>query len=624
MQGRLNRLVGIALVACMLAACVTPTGPQTGYPNQERQLAQAEKLSKAGDHVGAGRAYQNLAEQSAGELRDRFNLRAAREFLNGGDLQQAQKLVSSVSENVPSTDFALRATVLADLALHSGRADRALAELDRVALPLPRELAPDLLQLRTQALFALGRPVLAINTALEREKFLATPQEMAQNHRMIWQGVQQSAAARVDLRPPPGASPLVSGWLELGRVALAAGRNPFTANAAVRDWRARYPTHPANELLSSEVLPQLGQNLAYPPQIALLLPLSGKQQQAGAAVRDGFIAALLQQDASTRPLLNVYDTAQAGAIAAYRRATSEGAQFIVGPLLKEDVASIAQLPDAAVPTLALNELPDNVAAPSSLFQFGLAPEDEARQVADRIANEGRRSGIALLPNNEWGKRLFRAFEAELKARGGSLAGLRFYDPAARDYSQPITDVLLIGESRARANQLNGTLGIRLEFEPRRRSDVEFVFVAAQPVQGRSLKPALKFHLSGEDLPVYATSDIYEPDAASNSDLDGVIFPDMPSIISPDEISTELRASLLKYWPTRARGRTRLYAFGFDAYRLVPMLRTSSRSTGTIDGMTGRLTVSNNGKIERTLEWARVVNGQAQPLGGPQPTAMIER
>jgi len=164
--------------------------------------------------------------------------------------------------------------------------------------------------------------------------------------------------------------------------------------------------------------------------------------------------------------------------------------------------------------------------------------------------------------------------------------------------------------------------VRLEFEPRRRSDVEFVFVAALPVQGRSLKPALKFHLSGEDLPVYATSEIYEPDAASNTDLDGVIFPDMPSIISPDEVSSELRASLLKYWPTRARGRARLYAFGFDAYRLVPMLRTASRSASAIDGMTGRLTVDNTGKVQRTLEWARVVNGQPQPVGGPQPTAML--
>ena len=98
-----------------------------------------------------------------------------------------------------------------------------------------------------------------------------------------------------------------------------------------------------------------------------------------------------------------------------------------------------------------------------------------------------------------------------------------------------------------------------------------MFVGAQPVQGRSLRPALRFHLA-EDLPVYATSDIFEPDAQANNDLEGVIFPDMPWVISPDAVSTQLRTALSKHWPVRARGRGRLYAFGFDAYRIVPLLK----------------------------------------------------
>ena len=168
--------------------------------------------------------------------------------------------------------------------------------------------------------------------------------------------------------------------------------------------------------------------------------------------------------------------------------------------------------------------------------------------------------------------------------------MRFYDPAARDYSDPITQLLLIDESRARANALSATLGTRLEFEPRRRGDAQFVFVGAQPVQGRSLRPALRFHLS-EDLPVYATSDIFEPDAQANNDLEGVIFPDMPWVISPDAVSTQLRTALSKHWPVRARGRGRLYAFGFDAYRLVPLLKAGKfGSAHAIPGMTGLLSI----------------------------------
>src|SRR5690606_9914060 len=118
------------------------------------------------------------------------------------------------------------------------------------------------------------------------------------------------------------------------------------------------PTHPANSLITQEVLPALGAELEYPGQIALLLPLSGRQQAAGIAVRDGFLAALLQQAANRRPVLKIYDTAELGAHTAYRRAIADGAQFVVGPLTKEDVAAIAESDATSVLTLALNQLPD--------------------------------------------------------------------------------------------------------------------------------------------------------------------------------------------------------------------------------------------------------------------------
>jgi len=231
-----------------------------------------------------------------------------------------------------------------------------------------------------------------------------------------------------------------------------------------------------------------------------------------------------------------------------------------------------------------------------------------------VMADGRTRGLVLLPNNEWGRRLFSAFDSELQTLGGTIAGMRFYDPTERDYSGPIRALLLIDESRARANALSAALGTRFEFEPRRRGDAQFVFIGAQPVQGRSLRPALRFHLA-DDLPVYATSDIFEPDAQANDDLEGVIFSDMPWVISPDAVSTELRTALTQHWPVRARGRGRLYAFGFDAYRLVPLLKAGRFGREhAVPGMTGLLSVDEKGRVHRELDWARVLNGKPTPLG----------
>jgi outer membrane PBP1 activator LpoA protein len=332
------------------------------------------------------------------------------------------------------------------------------------------------------------------------------------------------------------------------------------------------------------------------------------------------MAALLQQDPSRRPQVNIYDTVAMGASTAYRRAVTEGAQFVVGPLLKEDVAALGASSDVSVLTLALNLLPDGANPPSMLFQYALDPEDEARQVAHRVMADNRARGLALVPNNEWGQRVYRAFESELKSLGGSVAGVRYYDTSARDFSDPISRLLLIDESRARANALSSTLGQRFEFEPRRRGDAQFVFMGAYPAQGRSLRPTLRFFLS-DDLPVYATSDIFEPDTQANSDLDGVIFPDMPWVISPDAVSTELRTALSQYWPVRARGRGRLYAFGFDAYRIVPLLKAGKfGSANAIPGMTGLLSIDERGRVRRDLDWARVTEGKPVPIGATTTAA----
>ncbi|HEU4602812.1 MAG TPA: penicillin-binding protein activator [Steroidobacteraceae bacterium] len=608
------RTIAFAVVAAFAVGACTPTATQPERIPGDRQLAQADKLSREGNPEAAAQAYEALAIGAAGELRDRLWLRAAREYVRANQIDKATALLNQISASLPTIDQSLRAQVAAEIALRSQKPDRALAELDRIPQPIPRESLADVLSIRSRALFALNRPAAGIMAALDREQVLSSQDEKRANQRMIWEGLQRSAANNADFTVPAGASRTVAGWLDLARAALIAARNPFTAKQDLADWRSRYPNHPAQDLLTQTLLPELGVGLEFPSHVALVLPLSGRMQAAGMAVRDGFLAALLQQDPSRRPVLNVYDSDQEGAVTAYQRAVNEGAEFIVGPLLKEEVTAVAVSGAVTVPTLALNQLSDEISKPAFLYQYSLDPEEEARQVAQRIANDGHIRGLVLLPNNEWGQRVFRAFDDELKTLGGSIAAMRFYDPGERDFSGPVAKLLLVDESRARATALDAVLHTRLEFESRRRTDVEFVFIGAQPLQGRLVRPALQFHRAG-DLPVYSTSDIFEPAAQANSDLEGVMFPDMPWVISPDSVSTQLRDALTRYWPVRARGRGRLYAFGFDAYRLIPLLKAGQfGSEHAIPGMTGLLSIDDSGRVHRQLDWARVTDGRAEPIG----------
>lgn len=571
-------------------------------------LLRAQRESSAGQHGDAARTYEELARQNRGRLQDGLQLRAAAEWLEAGDLARAEAMLTEAGNTPASDDAALRARVAAELALRNRRPQDALAELDK-APQASGDAASRLLALRSRALFDLNQTPAAVTVALERENLLSTPEAVRENRRLIWEGLRRSSDGGA---LPDGAPPALAGWLALHGVALAADRNPSTARAAVDTWRSRFPNHPAEQFVAQDIVPSLGAGLAYPPQVALLLPLTGRQQAAGIAVRDGFMASLLQQDVASRPAVHVYDSAALGATGAYMRAVNDGAQFIVGPLIKEDVQAIADSGGVSLPTLALNYLPENALPPGLLYQFALDPEDEARQVARRALADGRTHGVALLPDNEWGQRVLRAFEAEFAAAGGSLVGRTFYDPAARDYSQPITRLLLIDQSRSRANALSTALGQRFEFEPRARSDVQFVFIGAQPLQGRSLRPALRFHLS-QDLPVYATSDVFEPDSNSNADLDGVIFPDMPWVISPDASANGLKAALSSWWPGRSRGRGRLYAFGYDAFNLIPVLRSAQPTATPLGGLTGRLLVDERGRVRRELNWAQVENGRPRPV-----------
>src|SRR5437879_1468513 len=352
------------------------------------------------------------------------------------------------------------------------------------------------------------------------------------------------------------------------------------------------------------------------PHIALLLPVTGRAAAAAISVRDGFLTAYYQTRPQERPRVRVYDTGTQSVADALTLATRQGADFIVGPLTREEVAAAAEFPAQHAPLLALNFLPAERPAPPQFYQYALSPEDEARVAARRILEDQHRRGVALVPAGGWGERVLAAFRQELLSGGGELLATATIDASRTDYSGPITELLGLSDSTARFKRLEAAIGTKLQFEPRRRGDVEFIFAPAQPSTERLLRPQLRFHYAG-DVPTYATSDAFEPDPRANQDLEGLMFPDMPWMLGSD-LADAVRAATRDAWPSGGPRRGRLFAFGFDAYRLAQALRRPGAGSSVgIDGLTGHLSLDAERRVRREIGWAQLHNGELRllPAGG---------
>ena len=285
--------------------------------------------------------------------------------------------------------------------------------------------------------------------------------------------------------------------------------------------------------------------------------------------------------------------------------------------MRQNVTELANDILVPVPVLTLNYLADNTLAPPGLYQFSLAPEDEAAAVAQRAILDGHTRALALVPSNTLGRRLFASFASAFEALGGTVLDSRSYTTENPDYSNTIEDLMALSGSVKRYQRLRANIGGPLQFDPRRRQDAEFIFLAADAPSGRLIKSQLKFHYSG-DLPVYSTSSIYAMDGRSDSDLNGVMFADAPWLIDPQPWISELPKLYAEHWPQHRR-LGRLHAMGYDAYHLVGLLFSSDgHSMREYDGATGHLYLDNDGRVHRYMAWAQFLRGVPTPLREPEP------
>lgn len=385
-------------------------------------------------------------------------------------------------------------------------------------------------------------------------------------------------------------------WLTLS-ASYRQGRPSLTI------WLQQHPDHPAARELPGALATWL--RATSPNRVAAILPLSGSLKSAGNAVLDGMIAEIYKRYpvADNRPSLIVIDSNLSNSIgAAYREAEDQGANIVLGPLTKANVQRLGATTPKKTPVIALNRpevlLPDEVLSWSAL---SLAPEDEARQLAQIAYGQGLRRAIVITPRSDWGQRMAGALRGRWRGLGGQITTeLVLQDESP--LSQQISETVGSAQAEARVKAFEDAFTQPIEARPRRREDYDVIFLLTpSPAEARAIRPLLVFHYSGE-VPIYAPSTVYAGDNPSqNRDLNNVRFLETPAML---RVGNDLRFR-------------RLNALGADAVRMLEHYEQALETRAPLfAGETGLLQRSGSGDIIRELDLVVFADDNVQRISLP--------
>ncbi len=611
----LNTLIRLFLLtaAVSLTACQTISDSNESTTDIQAEVINvapqpAEILESQGDYRAAANQWLMLANKTSElktEQRDDYRLRAVSALLQIPDTKQAIQILNSVSQqNTPRWQISS-----AQLQLALNKPTDTLNILFNLPTQgLNKNLLKQRLQLQADAYRRLGNYFEAVQQRVALDALLDDALSQDSNHSELWADLNQLSVAALSSIHAVTTPGHYRDWLELAILSKQAKQIGGTVQ--LDEWQRKHPLHPAVSRFLTTLKNIEQSTTATPTQIALLLPLQGRIAEPARAIRDGFLAAYYRNNTSqSNTSIKLYDANASNIETVYQQAITDGADFVVGPLEKDAVKQLNQKSNFTVPTLMLNASDENNVAHSRLYQFALLPEDEARQVAERIWLEGHSKGIIIYPESNWGERVGKAFQQHWQHLGGQLVDIQAYSLTSRDYAKPVREVLNIDDSKKRFQKLKRIIGGKLEFEARRRQDIDFIFLAAFPEQARQIRPQLKFY-DASTVPVYATSHVYtgNVDRQRDRDMNGIIFSDMPWTINNPQII--LKTTLSKLWQTRTEKLARFYAFGFDAYNVIPNLQRLQRYPfERYNGLTGSLRLDENLHIIRQLSWAKFRAGK---------------
>jgi outer membrane PBP1 activator LpoA protein len=421
----------------------------------------------------------------------------------------------------------------------------------------------------------------------------------------FWDGQPLTVWARVQQVPlntlaanQSNANPIAAGWVRLAVISKRYSTDTPELTRELTTWRSLYANHPGNQIFPADAtLTSLG-SASPPKNIALLLPLQGKFAALGNAVRNGFLNGYYAQLAKTNYQQNIsfIDTGSGQSIASlYQQAISKGADFVIGPLTKDEVTALISSGSFSAPTLALNYTDSWGSLPSNLYEFGLSPIDEAKQIADKAWSTGHTHALIIAPQTEWGRRAVKALSVKWLEDGGSISDT-FYFSTTSNLTTDIATLLHVNTTQD--TKMSREDNDKNSLEQQRRHDFDVIFLLAPPQTARQIVPLLRYYYVDKTA-IFSPSLVYAgfPQPQKDFDLNGVTFTETPYILSGKASESNPEAN-------------RLFAVGHDAYFISQNIsRFTVLPNMPLYGATGALTLNPQKKFYRRLAWAQIRNGR---------------
>jgi ABC-type branched-subunit amino acid transport system substrate-binding protein len=187
-------------------------------------------------------------------------------------------------------------------------------------------------------------------------------------------------------------------------------------------------------------------------KVGLILPLSAGGN-AGVAAQSMKNAAEMALAEFNNPDIQLFVKDDAGttggAQAATQQAVSEGAEIILGPLFAQSVAATGQIArPSGRPVIAFST--DTSVAARGVYLLSFLPESDVERIVSYAASQGKRSFIALVPDNAYGTVVEAAFNQAVARRGARVVALQRY---ALDKGQRGAAISAVAQAASSADAL---------------------------------------------------------------------------------------------------------------------------------------------------------------------------